>query len=70
MAIHSIHHRNTVSSFRRVRPLLICGESSASVNPSKLIINHWTNGDEGFTQGPPERDATMKGEYRIMRRRD
>ncbi|ORX34192.1 concanavalin A-like lectin/glucanase domain-containing protein [Kockovaella imperatae] len=31
-----------------------------SINPSKLIFNHWTNGDKGFTAGPPTQDVVFK----------
>lgn len=31
-----------------------------SVNPSAFIVNHWTNGDSGFTQGPPTNTAVSK----------
>ncbi|WVR09774.1 hypothetical protein IAU60_006850 [Kwoniella sp. DSM 27419] len=31
-----------------------------SVDPSQVVINHWTNGDPGFTEGPPKKDLVMK----------
>jgi len=31
-----------------------------SVNPSVIVMNHWTNGDPAFTQGPPTEDAVMQ----------
>ncbi|KAH7108290.1 hypothetical protein BKA62DRAFT_17326 [Auriculariales sp. MPI-PUGE-AT-0066] len=31
-----------------------------SANPSSIILNHWTNGDHGFTQGPPAQEAVMR----------
>lgn len=34
---------------------------SVSIHKSNFIINHWTNGDRGFTQGPPASDVNMKG---------
>jgi hypothetical protein len=35
---------------------------AGSVNPSNVILNHWTNGDPNFTAGPPTSDVVMKGE--------
>lgn len=32
----------------------------ASVNPSKVILNNWSNSDPGFTAGPPTEDVVMK----------
>ncbi|KAJ9112085.1 hypothetical protein QFC22_006384 [Naganishia vaughanmartiniae] len=32
---------------------------SASTHPSRFIINHWTNGPNGWTGGPPNQDAVM-----------
>ncbi|WVF65705.1 hypothetical protein IAT40_000436 [Kwoniella sp. CBS 6097] len=32
----------------------------SSVNPSKVIINNWSNGDVTFTQGPPTSDVILK----------
>lgn len=31
-----------------------------SVSASSIVVNHWTNGDHGFTQGPPATDAVMQ----------
>ncbi|ODO01647.1 hypothetical protein I350_06471 [Cryptococcus amylolentus CBS 6273] len=32
----------------------------ASVNPSNLIINNWSNGDASFTAGPPSADVSLR----------
>ncbi|WVQ93351.1 hypothetical protein IAU59_000419 [Kwoniella sp. CBS 9459] len=32
----------------------------SSVNPSKVMINNWSNGDVTFTQGPPTSDVVLK----------
>ncbi|OCF31351.1 hypothetical protein I316_06956 [Kwoniella heveanensis BCC8398] len=32
----------------------------SSVNPSKVMINNWSNGDATFTQGPPTSDVVLK----------
>ncbi|KAI9636234.1 concanavalin A-like lectin/glucanase domain-containing protein [Dioszegia hungarica] len=33
-----------------------------SVNPSRLIMNNWSNGSPGFTLGPPAADNLMQGD--------
>lgn len=35
--------------------------TSGSVNPSHVILNNWSNGDPGFTQGPPTKDTILRG---------
>lgn len=35
-------------------------ERFTSVNPSGAYINHWSNGQESFTQGPPVGDAVLR----------
>ncbi|WWC91377.1 uncharacterized protein L201_006320 [Kwoniella dendrophila CBS 6074] len=29
-------------------------------NPSNIVINNWSSGDPGFTQGPPTQDTTLQ----------
>lgn len=35
-------------------------EKFVSVNPSGAYLNHWSNGQLSFTQGPPVEDAVMR----------
>ncbi|KAL8811932.1 MAG: hypothetical protein Q9223_007416 [Gallowayella weberi] len=32
-------------------------------NPGNLLLNHWSNGNAGWTQGPPKQDALMTVAY-------
>lgn len=41
------------------KPLAEKPNNYASVNPSYFIINHWTNGPNGWTGGPPKQNAVM-----------
>lgn len=33
----------------------------ASVNPSDMTINCWSNGNKGWSQGPPANDVVLRG---------
>ena len=32
-------------------------------DPGRLMLNHWSNGDSGWTHGPPKKDAVMEVLY-------
>lgn len=31
--------------------------------PGHIVLNHWSNGDENWSRGPPEQDAVMTVSY-------
>lgn len=37
--------------------------TAASVNPSDLTINCWSNGNKGWSQGPPANDVVLRGTF-------